>query len=357
MMRFNSKHIIVLIMVLSLLLVSSSVVCAQDNNTTNNNNDIRNTIMDDKTIEYDNVTNINNKYSHTVNFVDKKIDIMPMINNALLDNRENIPDFKYIALYNGTNFELIIDHPINEENNTYMMSLVYMFSNLTSANDIILKLQTDDYINSIMLTRTVHVNSIKSYEYACTTPKSASFSTNIINACLENFNKKENTVSLFNISSNNIGRTIALSHLKKYNITFNYYVLFDDQYTFNKNIVWDIDGLGYDIILIDGHNSTILGSAKETTEYTWANIGNSFLYVNNINIEGFNNAIINRGFCNLNNVILKDNKMKYTFDRDWGAGILNAGYCICNNCSFINNYASKGGAVFSQGEIYLEESH
>ena len=30
----------------------------------------------------------------------------------------------------------------------------------------------------------------------------------------------------------------------------------------------------------------------------------------------------------------KDNKMKYIFDRDWGAGILNAGYCICNNCSY-----------------------
>lgn len=45
--------------------------------------------------------------------------------------------------------------------------------------------------------------------------------------------------------------------------------------------------------------------------------------------------------------------MDYRVDRDWGAAILNAGYCVCNNCSFINNYASKGGAVFSQGEIHF----
>ena len=37
----------------------------------------------------------------------------------------------------------------------------------------------------------------------------------------------------------------------------------------------------------------------------------------------------------------------------WRAGILNSGMAICNNCTFTNNYAKNGGAIFSQGELYL----
>ena len=40
-------------------------------------------------------------------------------------------------------------------------------------------------------------------------------------------------------------------------------------------------------------------------------------------------------------------------DPDWGAAILNTGYCQCNNCTFIDNYCSKGGAIFNHGNLEL----
>ena len=132
----------------------------------------------------------------------------------------------------------------------------------------------------------------------------------MINACFEIFDKKYAGTSLA-VFSTNLGRTACFSELKKHDITFNYNVLFDDAYNFNKNIVWDLDALEYDIVHIDGHGSTIAGSAEERTEYKWANIGENMLYVNNMTIKGFNNAIVNRGICSLNNVILRDNKMDY----------------------------------------------
>ena len=52
-------------------------------------------------------------------------------------------------------------------------------------------------------------------------------------------------------------------------------------------------------------------------------------------------------------MVIKDNKMHYGFERDWGAGMLNTGYAICNNCTFSNNYAKNGGAIFSQGHLII----
>ena len=67
-------------------------------------------------------------------------------------------------------------------------------------------------------------------------------------------------------------------------------------------------------------------------------------------IEGFNSAVDNNaGNCIFNNVTFKDNKMDYWLQRDWGGAILNTGSVICNNCSFMGNYAKNGGAIFSQG--------
>ena len=45
--------------------------------------------------------------------------------------------------------------------------------------------------------------------------------------------------------------------------------------------------------------------------------------------------------------------MHYWIDRDWGAGMLNTGYAICNNCTFSNNYKKNGGAIFSQGHLII----
>ena len=360
-MKFNSRQVLCfLVIIFSVLLIGASSVCAQDTDTTDNiTDDIGQNIIinendlnmgENSTLE-NSITYGNNTATYTVNFGDTKMDICPMINGALNDNYTPIENFTYFGLYNGANFYLYIDHPIYDGNNTYvMLSITYMFSNLTSTGDIFSKLEKQDYGNSIMLTRTVHVNSIKSYEDARINSVNNAFSADMISACFDIFDKKnaENVPLMF---ADNFGRTNCLSSLRKHDITFNYNVLFDNTYNFNSSNLWDLDELGYDIIHIDGNGSTISGSANDRDEYKWANIGDNCLCVNNLTIKGFNNAIINRGICELDNVTLEENKMAYLIERDWGATVLNAGYCICNNCSFINNSASKGGAVFNQGEI------
>ena len=65
-------------------------------------------------------------------------------------------------------------------------------------------------------------------------------------------------------------------------------------------------------------------------------------------------AIVNYGLCTFKDVVFNENLMDYKLDRDWGSVILNAGYCICTNCSFNNNYASNGGAIFTQGQLSLK---
>lgn len=78
-------------------------------------------------------------------------------------------------------------------------------------------------------------------------------------------------------------------------------------------------------------------------------------YAYNIILEGFNTVIENMGGeCMFDHVCFRNNKMDYLVDRDWGAAILNAGLCICNQCSFENNYAKNGGAIFNQGILILD---
>lgn len=98
--------------------------------------------------------------------------------------------------------------------------------------------------------------------------------------------------------------------------------------------------LGFDLINIDGHNSTIKGSFNSRSEDHWAKVDQRIFTASNLNIEGFNSAVINNaGNCIFTNVTFKDNKMDYWFQKDWGGAILNTGSVLCNNCSFVGNYA------------------
>lgn len=373
-MKFNSKYIILFLIIFALLFCVSSV-CAQDTNATHNINNLNKDVRPITIFNNENFTNTaedmgqislpgdnstddgesrnstdNTLYQHSVDFADEKINIVPLINATLTGNDTNIKNFTYIGFYEGNNFKFIIDHPIRDGNNTYvMLSLTYNFNNITSIDNIISKLETSDYTNSMMLTRTVHVNSMESYEYVCTNPVTNAFNVDMITACFKIFNKKNAETAPLTFK-NNFGIT-CLPDLRKHNITFNYNVLFDNAYTFNSSTLWDLDKLGYDIVHIDGNYSTIYCPNVESKDYGWVNISDNCLCINNITIKGFNNAIINRGICNLKNVNLEENKICYSIKSDCGAAILNTGYCICTNCSFINNQASYGGAVFSQGEI------
>ena len=115
-----------------------------------------------------------------------------------------------------------------------------------------------------------------------------------------------------------------------------------------------MDDFDCDIINLYGNGSTIKATTGYRDEYTWITNSQTIFIASNIQVGGFNTAIENKGgTVILNNVILRDNKMDYYFDSDWGAAILNTGYCVCNNCSFINNYCSKGGAIFNYGRLEL----
>lgn len=78
---------------------------------------------------------------------------------------------------------------------------------------------------------------------------------------------------------------------------------------------------------------------------------------NNLTISGFNTALrLDNGISILNNVIFDSNKLDYRVSKDWGGAILNAATCFCNNCTFINNFAQKGGAIFNGGVLYIDNA-
>ena len=119
---------------------------------------------------------------------------------------------------------------------------------------------------------------------------------------------------------------------------------------------WKPQKMGFDIVYIDGHYSTIDGDSGKRDEHKFASLSNGkyIFQVNNIVLWDFNNAIVNDGgYCICENVIFKENKMQYLIDPDYGAAIKNSGLTICNNCSFIKNSCSKGGAIFNQGSLII----
>ena len=122
-------------------------------------------------------------------------------------------------------------------------------------------------------------------------------------------------------------------------------VNFLGQHAFKSHSTWKPNDMAFDTIHINGNNSSIIGDAGDRDEYSWAYLeDNCILAVDNLNITKFNHAIYNDGgSCILNNVIFYHNRMDYRIERDWGAAILNAGICMCTNCTFMENYCSNGG--------------
>ncbi len=118
---------------------------------------------------------------------------------------------------------------------------------------------------------------------------------------------------------------------------------------------WSPKKMGFDAIFINGNNSVIEGGAKKRDSYKWADVDEGYvLSATNITIKKFNNAFVNDGgICILSNSTITQNKMKYIIDRDWGAGLLNAGWSICSDCVFTDNYCCCGGAIFNQGVLTL----
>lgn len=123
----------------------------------------------------------------------------------------------------------------------------------------------------------------------------------------------------------------------------------------DSHSTWCPKKMGFDSVVINGNNSVINGNSKKRNSHKWADIDEGYvLTASDITIKRFNNAFVNDlGICILNHVLVTKNKMKYLVDRDWGAGLLNAGWSICTDCNFTDNYCSHGGAIFNQGVLTL----
>ena len=133
-------------------------------------------------------------------------------------------------------------------------------------------------------------------------------------------------------------------------------VIFTAPLTINSAGTWEPKRMGYNTIMIVGNGSTIKGGAGDRDEKKWLVLDDDVTFIaDNFTIKNFNTAIeCLKGKCYLNNMIFEGNRMDYMIERDWGAAILNTGVVICNNCTFKDNYAKYGGAIFNQGYLSLD---
>ena len=147
--------------------------------------------------------------------------------------------------------------------------------------------------------------------------------------------------------------------LKNNKITTALNVIFTKKISFKNTNTWSFTGRDFDIINIDGNYSTIEGLYSVRDDEKWVILyGEGIFSASNLYIKGFNTAVENMGAkCIFTNVTFSNNKMDYIIDRDWGAAILNLGEIYCYNCSFIDNEAKNGGAIFNQGRLVLNDCH
>ena len=93
-------------------------------------------------------------------------------------------------------------------------------------------------------------------------------------------------------------------------------VVFTKQLFFDSIGCFHVDDFDCDIINFYGNHSTIKATTGDRDEYTWITNTKTIFIASDIQIEGFNIAIENKGeTVILNNVVLKNNRMDYMIDR------------------------------------------
>ena len=103
-------------------------------------------------------------------------------------------------------------------------------------------------------------------------------------------------------------------------------------------------------LIIRGNGAIIsISNPNKNDENHFLNVNmGSSVWINNITISGFNSAISNYGICQMKNVELKNNKVDYMTEEDYGGAIRNWGILKCSDCSFLDNYAKYGGAIYNE---------
>ena len=251
------------------------------------------------------------------------IDIIPEIYKCLIYGSATDKYHTYYANYNNTTGEFTLNLYTNYGNfNNNLKGLEYinkLHFNITCFNDIYTKLFNHNYKEFSSEIATIFVNNDEDYWSI--------------------FTKEMHIPTL---------RALCENHTRTLNVILAKNIFIHSKYCFN------VKELGYDTINVEGSGSTIQAVTGPRDEFKWAITAPGYTFsASNIQVEGFNLAIENKGTCILNNVKLHNNRMDYWIERDWGAAMLNTGYAICNHCSFTNNYAKNGGAIFNQGVLNL----
>ena len=277
-----------------------------------------------------NITAENLRYSVFANISpienDKQVDIIPLLYKSIVFGGVNLMDdnkTSYFYTYNSTTGDLILTTYLNcgeimEEYAGIEYIRQFSFTNISDFSKVFTDATHATYKTATTQIGTVYINNADDY-----------------------------------------AKLLAKKNLPKYFARINdetreLSVIFTKKLSISSNSCFNLDSYGCDIITLYGNDSSIMAKNDDREEDKWVTNSKTIFIAYNIQVGGFNTAIENKGGAIiLNNVKLHDNRMDYIMDPDWGAAILNTGYCQCNNCTFINNYCSEGGAIFNYGNLEL----
>ena len=304
-----------------------------------NNCSISAVYLGKKLISDGNITNITADYFNYICesvFCGEKINLISIIYSAMISQKSYInlnKNTTYYCQYLSNQFILTLTQNLSDDIN---YKKIYHFNNIKNYNDVYLKLINNDYKIEYTFTKHITVMNENDYENARTIKSGEILSSQNLLIFNNDLNaSKEN-------SSNN-------------DITYQLEVEFADKITINSKNTWNPSENAFDAVNIIGHGSTIKTNSGNRDENKWVSIKDNALFsTSNLTVEGFNTAVENLGGISIfNNLHFNKNHMNYWFERDWGAAILNSGYCICTNCSFTENKCGNGGAIFNQAKLIL----
>ncbi|WP_458453365.1 hypothetical protein [Methanobrevibacter sp.] len=272
--------------------------------------------------------------SYPAKVADKDVELYKLLYSALGEGGTHYLDkdtWYYCDYYNETQ-DLVLNIFRNFTDSNILFGKSYHFNNVSKPSEVFKLTSNFNYYLDYTLIKTTYVNDSKSYSAAIKT------TTGCFDFLMGSIMNKDDS------------GTPAYIKTKLLNIVF------ADGLNINNNETIMASNLGFNMINIGGHNSTIKTTSKDTDEIKWLVLTNDIIVIaNNLTVSGFNTAVENMaGQCFFNNVIFYKNRMDYTIDRDWGAAILNLGAVFCNNCNFTKNHAKNGGAIFNQGVLVLE---
>ena len=138
---------------------------------------------------------------------------------------------------------------------------------------------------------------------------------------------------------------------QKFNCTF---LNFESNHTFNMGTHDDgsLFNVNVGMLYLIGNNAKInVKNPDLDNEFHFMFIEKNIVSIDSLTVSGFNTAIENHSLLFISNSTFTNNKLDYPFKQDRGGAIKNYGYVSAQNCSFIDNYAKFGGAIYNEGGI------